>query len=258
MKIMERIDQQVDQITELTKELKSEKSYRGVERLVQLIIQVLLDLGVMAISVVDGRTPKGYSEIGTLLAELGLLDEKDAKVLKSMAGMRNILVHAYAIVDRNLVMSSVSKLIEDAPRIAKSLKEGLKGEKIDPPSLDVLHKNLQEVFKGRVKAAFLFGGKAKGYAFKGDYDISVCFGKPRDLYDLGELVVDLAKALNVEEDKIDIVDLDSAAPEIVLEALKGIPLFVEDDYVVFELKVKATLALLDIKSGIQAYYKSKH
>ncbi|MEM2946968.1 MAG: HepT-like ribonuclease domain-containing protein [Candidatus Bathyarchaeia archaeon] len=252
---MERIDQQVNQLTELVKELKSEKSYRGTERLVQLTMQALLDLGVMVISAAGGRTPKGYSEIGTLLAELSLLDEKDAKILKSMAGMRNILVHAYATIDRELVLSSAGKLVEDAPRIAKTLKAELERKKIDPQTLDISHKNLRDVFRGRVKAAFLFGGRAKGYALKGDYDISVYFGKPHDLYDLGELVVDLAKAMNIEEDKIDIVDLDSAAPEIVLEALKGIPLFVEDDYVVFELKVKATLALLDMNGGIQACYK---
>ncbi|MEM1589373.1 MAG: hypothetical protein QXZ68_02845 [Candidatus Bathyarchaeia archaeon] len=72
---------------------------------------------------------------------------------------------------------------------------------------------------------------------------------------MGELAVDLANKLNIEEDKVDVVDLDSAAPEMVLEALDGIPLFVEDDYVVFELRVKAILALLDIQSGIQAYFK---
>jgi len=64
--------------------------------------------------------------------------------------------------------------------------------------------------------------------------------------------VDLAKTLNIDENR---VDLDVAAPEVVLEALDGVPLFVEDDYVVFELKVKATLALLDMQSGIQSYFK---
>jgi hypothetical protein len=33
---------------------------------------------------------------------------------------------------------------------------------------------------------------------------------------------------------------------------------VEEDYAVFELKVKAILALLDIRSGIQAYLEGKH
>jgi len=37
---------------------------------------------------------------------------------------------------------------------------------------------LREVLKGKVKAAVLFGGRAKGYSLKGDYDIAVYFGRP--------------------------------------------------------------------------------
>ncbi len=255
MKVKERIRKQANQIVELAHELNSEKSYRGTERLAQLTIQALLDLGVMVISALGVRTPKGYSEIGTLLAELGLLSEKDAKILRSMAGIRNILVHAYTTVDRSLVINSAKRLVEDAPRIADALKMSLKEKPVDPPGSDTLYESLHEVFKGKVKAAFLFGGRAKGYSLKGDYDIAVYFGRSHDLYDLGELAVDVAKALNLDEDKVDIVDLDSAAPEIVLEALEGIPLFVDDDYAIFELKVKAILALLDIQSGIHACFK---
>ena len=43
-----------------------------------------------------GRTAKRYSKVGELLLKLKALGESDAKLLKSMAGMRNILVHAYA------------------------------------------------------------------------------------------------------------------------------------------------------------------
>jgi hypothetical protein len=49
---------------------------------------------------------------------------------------------------------------------------------------------------------------------KEDYDVSAYFGRPHDLYDVGGLAVDIAKALNVDEDKVDIIDLDSVAPEI--------------------------------------------
>jgi len=38
--------------------------------------------------------------------------------------------------------------------------------------------SLGEVFRGRVKAALLFGGRAKGYHMKADYDIAKYFGKP--------------------------------------------------------------------------------
>ncbi|MEM2440592.1 MAG: HepT-like ribonuclease domain-containing protein, partial [Candidatus Bathyarchaeia archaeon] len=214
---------------------ENERSYRGIERLVQLTIQALLDLGIMVISALGGRTPKVYSEIGALLAETGLLSENDAKILRSMAGMRNILVHAYTIINRDIVIDSAKKLVRDAPRIADVLKAGLKDKQVDPPVSNTIRGSLRELFKGKVRAAFLFGSRAKGYSLKDDYDVAVYFGRPHNLYDLGELAVDLAKKLNIEEDKVDIVDLDSAAPEMVLEALDGVPLFVEDDYVIFEL-----------------------
>jgi len=122
---------------------------------------------------------------------------------------------------------------------------------IDPPSVAAdLAKSLSRVFKGRVKAALLFGGRAKGYLMKGDYDIAVYFGKPHDLYDLGGLAVDIARALKVREDELDVLSLDSAAPDMVLEALEGNPIYVEDAYILFELKLKALMESLDLRSGI--------
>lgn len=252
MKIVERINQQANQVMELVKELEKESSYRGIERLVQLIVQSLVDLGLMVISALGGRTPKGYSEIGELLSDLHVLSEDDAKLLKSMAGMRNILVHAYTAVRRDLLTDSSQSLRDDAPRLARLLKDGLKGKDIDPPPLIDLAESLNHVFKGKVKAALFFGGRAKGYSMKGDYDIAVYFGRTYNLYELGELIVDIAKALEVQEDQVDVISLDSVTPEIVLEALDGKLIYVEDNYVLFELRLKALMELLDIQSGIQA------
>ena len=86
---------------------------------------------------------------------------------------------------------------------------------------------------------------------KGDYDIAVYFGRPFSFYELGELAVDVAEALKVKEDKVDIICLDAATPELVLEVVYGKPIYVEDDYVLFELRVKALMELLDFKTGIR-------
>lgn len=254
---MERIDRQVDQVTELVKELEKERSYRGTERLVQLAIQALLDLGLMVIAALGGRTPKGYSEVGELLSDIDALGEGDAKLLRSMAGMRNILVHAYATIRRDLITDSSRSLRDDAPRIARALKGSLEGKVVDPPSAADFVDSLSGVFKGRVRAALLFGGRAKGYSMKGDYDIAVYFGRRFDLYELGELAVDIAEALRVREDQLDVISLDSATPEMVLEALDGKPIYVEDDYILFELRVRALMEWLDLRSGIQASLSGK-
>jgi uncharacterized protein YutE (UPF0331/DUF86 family)/predicted nucleotidyltransferase len=250
---MERIDRQVDQVAELVRELEKEKSHRGTERLVQLIIQALLDLGLMIITVLGGRRPKEYSEVGELLSDLGVLDEKDAKLLRAMSGMRNILVHAYANIRRDIVTDSASKLKDDAPRIVKSMRRSLDGKVFDPNSFSDLER-LSNVFKGKVRAALLFGGRAKGYSMKGDYDIAVYFGRKYDLYELGELAVEIAKALNVREDQVDILSLDSATPEMVLEALDGKSIYLDDDYTLFELKIRALMELLDLQSGMECKF----
>ena len=257
MKVIERIDRQVEQVAELVKELERERGYRGTERLVQLVIQALLDLGLMVITALGGRTPKGYSEVGELLSDLGVLGEGDAKLLKSMSGMRNILVHAYATIRRDIVTGSASKLRIDAPRLARTLRGSLEGKVVDPTSRANFEKSLHKVFKGRVKAALLFGGRAKGYSLKGDIDIAVYFGRTHDLYELGELAVDIAKALNVREDQLDVVSLDSATPEMVLEALDGELIYVDDDYTLFELRLRALMEWLDLRSGVQASFRVK-
>lgn len=76
----------------------------------------------------------------------------------------------------------------------------------------------------------MFGSRATGYLMKGDYDIAVCFGRLHDLYELGELVVDIADALEVDEEQLHVISLDSATPEMVLKALEGKPIYVEDEY----------------------------
>lgn len=98
----------------------------------------------------------------------------------------------------------------DVSVVGVDLKDSLAGKVTDPSSSADLLESLGNVFKGRVRAALLFGGRAKGYSIKGDYDIAVYFGRPYALYELGELAVDIAEALKVREDQLDLISLDSA------------------------------------------------
>lgn len=100
--------------------------------------------------------------------------------------------------------------------------------------------------EGRVKAAYLFGGRFKGYTLKGDYDIAVLMPDDYSLYDLGLIQVDIAQALNIDEEKVDIICLNSASPRIVLDALNGIPI-IKDPLRVVKLKMKAMEDLLDLE-----------
>jgi len=86
--------------------------------------------------------------------------------------------------------------------------------------------------------------------YMGDYDIAVFFGNPYDLCELGELV-EVAETLGVGEDTVDLVALDSATPELILEALEGQVIFARDQYVLFELRVRALMEYLDLRSVME-------
>lgn len=258
MKVLRRLKTQYNLILGFLGELGSEKSYRGIERLVQLTLQALLDLGLMAISAIGGTVPERYSDIGDELFKLGILKQEDAKLLKSMAGLRNILVHAYAVIDKKKVLEAARKLRFDAVRIAENILKEIGEKPIDPMETQNLKETVEKlssVLKGRVRVAFLFGGRVKGYVLKGDYDLAVYLRDDYSLLDLGEIHAAVVKELNIPEEKLDLICLNSASPKIVLEALKGIPVIVEDPYDVFLLKTRALIELLDVSEGEKAIGK---
>lgn len=254
MDALERIRKQVELVEELLGELETEKSYRGIERLVQLIIQALLDLGLMVVAALGLRRPRAYSEVGYILWEQGVLSRHDAEMLRSMAGLRNVLVHAYARVDRGRIFEFAERLKVDARRVASAVLKGVEGKPIDPPEDSVagMVEKLKRALSGKVVLALLYGGRAKGYALKGDYDVAVLMEQGCDLYKLGELVVDVAEALGVPEELVDVVCIDALPPEHALEALSGVPVIVGDPALLLDLKLKALQQLLDLEEGLRS------
>ncbi|MEM2740183.1 MAG: HepT-like ribonuclease domain-containing protein [Candidatus Bathyarchaeia archaeon] len=218
-------------------------------------MQALLDLGLMAISALGGRRPTRYSEVGGILMELGIVDSEAAELVKGVAGLRDILVHAYTAVDRSRVADFAVRLVVDAPGIAERVVEAIRSSSIDP--LDELPEavksiivRLSEVLKGRVRAAFLFGGFVKGYSVKGDYDLAVLISRDCSLLELGLIQVDVAEALGVGEDLVDLLCLNWAPPKLILEDLEGLPIVVEDPVEILELKVRSVVELIDIEEGL--------
>ncbi len=203
-------------------------------------------------AITGNRRPKAYSEIGPLLHDTGILSQEDAKLLRSMAGMRNILVHAYAIIDRDKVLQAAKRLRHDAPRISSTILSGLRKRNVDPEEYKCpksLIGALAHTLRDKVNAAFLFGGRTKGYELKGDYDIAVLLPEGYSLYDLGSLQIDIAEALNANEEKVDLICLNSAPPEMILEALDGIPIIIKDTNEILWLRTRALMELLDMREA---------
>jgi predicted nucleotidyltransferase len=142
----------------------------------------------------------------------------------------------------------------DARGVASAVLKGVEGMAIDPPADSVagMVEKLKRALSGKVVLALLYGGRAKGYALKGDYDVAVLMEQGCDLYKLGELVVDVAEALGVPEELVDVVCIDALPPEHALEALSGVPVIVGDPALLLDLKLKALQQLLDLEEGLRS------
>ena len=239
------------------KELEFEKSYRGVERLVQLKIQALLDLGSMIIVALNAPRPKSYSEIGFILRDLNILSNEDANLLKTLSGLRNILIQGYAIINRERIIEFSRRLRSDSIRIAYKLLSNIESL-VDLASQELVDvvENIKNVLIGNVFTSLFFGSRVKDHILKGDYDIAVYMIRDCDFYELGMLVIDLAHALSVSEENVDILCFNVSLPELIYEALSVVPVIVEDPELAFTLKYKALLELLDLEETTRLIYKT--
>lgn len=71
----------------------------AAERLLQVAIQSVLDIGSHIIAERGFREANGYAEIIDILCEEDVLPRRFAARIRGMAGLRNILVHDYLEVD---------------------------------------------------------------------------------------------------------------------------------------------------------------
>jgi len=249
MEVLKRIEQQSNMVKELSIELKNENSYRGMERLIQLTLQSLLDLGLMVLSAI-GMSPTGYRDVAISLGRLSLITPEDADLMRAMAGLRNILVHGYTGVNREIIVESSKKVPKDASMLADQILSSAKLRVNDPKKTrNNLTETLREVLKDRVKLAFIFGSQVKGYSLKGDVDIALYFGRYPDPYEVGWLVSNIQEKLKREDIDIMVID-DCDNITLAYEAVRGELILGEEDELL-ELKTKIASQYIDYKERLR-------
>ena len=67
------------------------------------------------------RRPTSFSDAFTVLAEAGLLTEPTAAAARLMAGMRNVLVHGYAVVEDDRVVDAILHRLHELDRLRAEL-----------------------------------------------------------------------------------------------------------------------------------------
>ena len=91
-------------------EYKKDKDIQAiVERRLETAIQACIDIGNHIISQENMGSPSDYGEIFSILAQKGVINDKQSEKLIRMAGFRNVLIHGY----RDILIDKVYEILQN-------------------------------------------------------------------------------------------------------------------------------------------------
>ena len=225
------------------------ESLYALERIAQLLIQSLLDLGAMLAVYLGRGKPETYRGIAEFISSL--IGEEHKTFLVELAGFRNLLVHGYARMDRRLEEEAFREMEERLPIVLDKLRGCIDADEIDPREL----RGVEEVFRRYgVRYALLFGSRARGEPGR-DYDIAVSV-ELKSALEMGGLLMDLAEALGCPESSIDLIHIDSAPMGILYTLLnEGVIIYGDREEAFADLS-RRYIELLDLRSTLTYVEKS--
>ncbi len=100
--------------------------YWGIERGLQILIEIVLDIANIIISSTDLEKPPTYRETILTLSQINILPKEFADEISKMAGFRNILVHDYAEVDEDIILELLKNKLDDFIQFIDYINKWLK------------------------------------------------------------------------------------------------------------------------------------
>jgi uncharacterized protein YutE (UPF0331/DUF86 family) len=95
---------------------------RAAERLVQLLVDTMIDINIHILLSKDKIYDQTQSTF-LILGEMGILPMALAKKIAPIVGLRNILVHRYEVLDKNLFVKNLFKNKDDFKRYLIAIYE---------------------------------------------------------------------------------------------------------------------------------------
>jgi len=92
---------------------KDWKIQRIIERTLQMMIELCVDITNHIIADRKYRVPTSYSDTFQVLEEEGLISKKQYKTMKNMAQFRNIIVYHYDKIDETIVVNILRRNLKD-------------------------------------------------------------------------------------------------------------------------------------------------
>ena len=97
------------------------KSQRIVERTLQMMVEMCLDVANHIISDKGYRRPVGYADHFTVLRENGILSARLTARMEKMAKFRNLIVHNYDKIDAEIMVGIIKKSLVDFDAFKKAV-----------------------------------------------------------------------------------------------------------------------------------------
>ena len=105
---------------------KSEwKTQRIVERTLQILVELCIDMANHIISDEKMRLPEAYADTFKGLMENGVIDKGLWSRMEKMAKFRNVVVHQYEKIDPAIVVSILRKNLNDFEKYKRAITKFL-------------------------------------------------------------------------------------------------------------------------------------
>lgn len=123
---LDKLDEYVRILRELQKAAKSDfvadyHLHGLAERYLQLCIECMVDIGSLCITGLGLRKPQDGQEVIDILREHKIIHDDLAARFEGIVGFRNILVHEYTRIDRNIVYQSLHSHVSDLSQFAEQI-----------------------------------------------------------------------------------------------------------------------------------------
>lgn len=115
---LERLDEYLGYLKDIQKVNKKSfltdyHFYGLAERYLQLAIEIIIDTGKLIVVLENLKRPEDNGDIISVLADNKILSKKLREKLIGIVNFRNILVHDYEKIDREIVYLKLQKNLED-------------------------------------------------------------------------------------------------------------------------------------------------
>lgn len=104
---------------------KSIEKRRSCERLLQLAIECTIDTSALVVTGLRLGLPAEENDLFEKLEDASIISASLGGALRSMRGMRNVLVHEYGRVDDRLIFDAISHRLGDFDTFKKAILPAL-------------------------------------------------------------------------------------------------------------------------------------